>query len=167
IKITYFDDLSFDQMLERVKTLPADSFVFVVLLLRDAAGVTHNADEALKQLHAVSSAPINSIFDHQLGLGLVGGRLYQTAEIGKESAEMAVRILHGVPASSLPPRLLPPSAPYYDWRELHRWNISEKLLPPGSTVLFREPTAWQQYRNWIVAGVPIFVLQALLIVTLV
>src|SRR5436190_14637872 len=41
ITFTYFDDLSFDQILERVKNLPPDSFVFVVLLLRDAAGVTH------------------------------------------------------------------------------------------------------------------------------
>src|SRR5947207_955389 len=122
IKFTYFDDLSFDQMLERVKNLPADSFVFVVLLLRDAAGVTHNADEALRELHAVSNAPINSIFDHQLGLGVVGGRLYQTAEIGRESAEMAVRILHGEAASSLAPRLVAPLAPHYDWRELQRWN---------------------------------------------
>lgn len=166
IKFTYFDDLSFDQMLERVKHLPPDSFVFVVLLLRDAAGVTHNADEALKQLHAVSSAPINSIFDHQLGLGVVGGRLYQTAQIGKESAEMAVRILHGEAASSLPPRLIGPMAPHYDWRELHRWNINEKLLPAGSTVLYRAPTAWQQYRNWIIAGVSLFVFQALLIAAL-
>jgi len=166
IKFTYFDDLSFDQMLERVKHLPPDSFVFVVLLLRDAAGVTHNADEALKQLHAVSNAPINSIFDHQLGLGIVGGRLYQSAEIGKESAEMAVRILRGESASSLPPRLIGPLPPHYDWRELHRWNISEKLLPAGSTVLYRAPTAWEQYRNWIMAGVSICFLQALLIAAL-
>jgi PAS domain S-box-containing protein len=166
IKFTYFDDLSFDQMLERVKQLPPDSFIFVVLLLRDAAGVTHNADEALKQLHAVSNAPINSIFDHQLGLGLVGGRLYQTTAIGKESAEMAVRILHGEPASSLPQRLIAPSPPHYDWRELQRWNISEKLLPPGSTVLYRAPTAWQQYRSWIIAGLSIFFLQGLLIAAL-
>ena len=166
IKFTYFDDLSFDQMLERAKNLPADSFVFVVLLLRDAAGVTHNADEALSQLHAVSNAPINSIFDHQLGLGIVGGRLYQTAGIGKESAEMAVRILHGEAASSLAPRLVAPLAPHYDWRELQRWNISEKLLPPGSTVLYRAPTAWQQYRKWIIVGVSICLGQALLIVAL-
>ena len=166
IKFTYFDDLSFDQMLERVKNLPADSFVFVVLLLRDAAGVTHNADEALSQLHAVSNAPINSIFDHQLGLGIVGGRLYQTAEIGKESAEMAVRILHGEAASSLPPKLIEPLPPHYDWRELQRWNISEKLLPAGSTVLYRAPTAWRQYRKWIIVGVSICLGQALLIVAL-
>ena len=47
----------------------------LLLLLRDASGVTRNADEALQRLHQVANAPINSIFIHQLGLGIVGGRL--------------------------------------------------------------------------------------------
>ncbi len=78
INFTYYSDLSFDQMLQRVAKLPPNSYIFVLLLLRDAAGVTHNADEALQRLHQVANAPINSIFDHQLGLGIVGGRLYQS-----------------------------------------------------------------------------------------
>ena len=51
INFTYYSDLSFDQMQERVSTLPPNSYIFVLLLLRDAAGVTHNADEALQRLH--------------------------------------------------------------------------------------------------------------------
>jgi C4-dicarboxylate-specific signal transduction histidine kinase len=35
--------------------------------------------------------------------------------------------------------------PVYDWRELQRWKISESRLPPGSQVLFRTPTIWEQY----------------------
>ena len=163
IKFTYYSDLTFDQMKERVSTLPPNSYIFFLLLLRDAAGVTLNADEALQRLHAVAHAPINSIFDHQLGLGIVGGRLYQSDRVGKEAAEIAIRILHGEPASSFPPRLIERLPPRYDWRELQRWKINEKLLPPGSTILFREPTVWDRYRAWIIAGLSLFTLQALLI----
>ena len=147
IKFTYYSDLSFDQMKERVSTLPPDSYIFFLLLLRDAAGVTFNADEALQRLHAVANAPINSIFNHQLGLGIVGGRLHQSDRVGKEAAQVAIRILHGEPASSFPPKLIEPLPPRYDWRELQRWKINEKLLPPGSTILFREPTVWERYRD--------------------
>ena len=163
INFTYYSDLPFDQMLQRVAKLPTNSYVFVLLLLRDASGVTHNADEALQRLHQVANAPINSIFDHQLGLGIVGGRLYQSERVGREAAEVAVRILHGEPASSFPPRLIERLPPRYDWRELQRWKINEKLLPPGSTILFREPTVWDRYRAWIIAGLSLFTLQALLI----
>ncbi len=166
INFTYYSDLSFDQMLRRVATLPPDSYIFVLLLLRDAAGVTLNADEALQRLHQVANAPINSIFNHQLGLGIVGGRLYQSELMGKEAAEVAIRILQGEQASSFAPRLVQRLPPRYDWRELQRWKINENLLPPGSTVLFRVPTVWERYRTWIVAGFSICILQALLIMGL-
>ena len=84
INFTYYSDLSFDQMLERVAKLPPNSYIFVLLLLRDAAGVTHNADEALQRLHQVANAPINSIFNHQLGLGIVGGRSTRASVSGRK-----------------------------------------------------------------------------------
>ena len=163
INFTYFSDLSFKQMQERVSTLPPDSYIFFLLLLRDAGGVTLNGDEALQRLHAVAHAPINSIFEHQLGLGIVGGRLYQSERVGKEAAQIAIRILRGEPASSFPPTMIERLPPRYDWRELQRWKIDEKLLPTGSTVLFRTPTVWDRYRAWIIAGFSICILQALLI----
>ncbi len=163
IKFTYYNDLSFQQMRDRVSTLPPDSYIFFLLLLRDAGGVTINADEALQRLHAVARAPINGIFDHQLGLGIVGGRLYQSERVGKAAAQIAIRILGGEPASSFPPTMVERLPPRFDWRELRRWKIDEKLLPPGSTVLFRVPTVWDRYRTWIIAGLSICILQAVLI----
>src|SRR5439155_1473041 len=70
INFIWLNDLSMDQMLEKTRALPPDSFTFLILLLRDATGVTHNADEALQRIHAVANAPINSIFQHQLGSGI-------------------------------------------------------------------------------------------------
>jgi signal transduction histidine kinase len=163
INFTYYSDLSFDQMLQAAAKLPPNSFIFVLLLLRDASGVTHNADEALRRLHEVANAPINGIFDHQLGLGIVGGRLYQSERVGKEAADIAVRILRGEPASGIPQILLERLAPRYDSRELQRWKIHEKLLPKGSTILFRAPTLWEQHRTLILAVVTVCALQALLI----
>ena len=163
IHFDYYSDLSFDQMLKRVSTLPPDSYIFFLLLLRDAAGVTLNADEALQSLHKVANAPINGIFDHQMGLGIVGGRLYQSERVGRESAQLAIRILQGEPASSFPPTLIERLPPRYDWRELHRWKIDQNLLPRESTIVYRPPTLWQQHRDLILGVIGICGLQALLI----
>jgi len=166
VGFTWLNDLSFDQMLERVSTLPPRSFIFLVLLMRDASGVTHNADEALHRIHAVANAPVNSIFKHQLGLGIVGGRLYQAELEGEESARIAIRILRGEPATNFPPLIVEPAGPRYDWRELRRWNIGEERLPSGSVVLFREPTAWDRYWRMITGTALFCLLQAVLIVSL-
>jgi PAS domain S-box-containing protein len=166
VNFTWLNELSFDQMLERVSKLPPRSFIFLALLMRDITGVTLNGDEALKRIHAVANAPVNSIFQNQMGLGIVGGRLYQAELEGVESARAAIRILKGEPASSFPPRIIGPLPPRYDWRELQRWNISEDLLPRGSTVFFREQTVWQRYRHWFIGGVSLCILQGVFIFVL-
>jgi hypothetical protein len=66
-------------------------------------------DEALRQIHKIANAPLNSIFKNQLGMGIVGGRLYEDDLEAKGSAQVAVRILRGEPASNFPPRVVPPS----------------------------------------------------------
>ena len=167
VRFTWVHQLSLQQMLELVSTLPPRSFVLVGLLVRDALGVTHNQDDVLQRLHAVSTAPINGLFRNQLGLGIVGGRLYQAEAQGAESARIAARILRGEPISSFPPLIIPPERPRYDWRELQRWNISEARLPPGSVVEFRAPTTWQRFRGWIIGGLGVMGLQGSLIVLLV
>jgi PAS domain S-box-containing protein len=167
VNFTWFDDLSFPEMLERSAKLPPNSFVLFVLLMRDASGVTHNGDAALRRLHEVANAPVNGLFENQLGLGILGGRLYPDEDQGIESARIAVRILRGEPASSFPPRLLRPTAPQYDWRELQRWNIPESRLPAGSTIRFRQPTLWESYKWYILGALAVLTLETLLIFFLV
>ena len=166
VQFTWVNDLSFEQMRDLVSKLPPHSAVLVGLLLRDASGVTYNQDDALARLNAVSRAPIYGMYLHQVGLGTVGGRLYQGELQGTESARVAARILRGERASSFPPLVIGTSKPTYDGRELRRWGISESRLPPGSVVLFRQPTAWQRYR-WHVAGaLAVIIAQGLLILAL-
>jgi signal transduction histidine kinase len=166
VRVTYFNDRSFDETLRQVATLPPRSFILLGLLLRDASGVTHNQDSVLQRLHAVANAPINGIFQHQLGLGLVGGRLHSSEAAGAASARIAIRVLRGEPISKYPPRILSALSPRYDGRELWRWNISEERLPAGSVIEFRQPTVWQQYRWPVVGAITVIVLQAVLLAAL-
>ncbi|HEV8543118.1 MAG TPA: PAS domain S-box protein [Verrucomicrobiae bacterium] len=166
VHFTWFNDLSFDQMLHRAARMPPNSFILLVLLMRDASGVSHNADEALKRLHDVANAPINSLFEHHLGLGIVGGRLYPAGLEGVESARIAVRVLQGEAATNFPPKIIGTLPPTYDWRELRRWNISEEQLPSGSRVLFRQPTVWDRYKGRIIAIFSVCAIEAVLILLL-
>jgi PAS domain S-box-containing protein len=163
ISFTWFNDLTFEQMLEQAAKLPPHSFILIGLLIRDASGVTHNQEEALQRIRAVANAPINGIFQHELGLGIVGGRLYQAEAQGIESARIAIRVLSGEPVSSFPELVIPPKGPQYDWRELRRWNIPEARLPPGRMIAFRQPTVWQQYRWYVIGAIVLIFIQAAMI----
>ena len=163
VSFNFLNDLSFDQMLERLAKLPPRSFILLGLLLRDASGVTLNEDDALQRLHAVANAPINGLYKNQLGLGIVGGRLHQGELQGVESASIAIRVLRGEPISNFPPKVIGTVGPRYDWRELQRWNISEDRLPPGSVIVFRQPTMWEKYILYIIVGLSIIAFQAAMI----
>jgi C4-dicarboxylate-specific signal transduction histidine kinase len=101
-----------------------------------------------------------------VGLGIVGGRLYQGELEGQEGARVAAKILRGEPASSIPPLVIGTGEPTYDWRELRRWGFGESRLPPGNVVLFRQPTAWERYRWHVVTAAAVVATQAVLIFAL-
>ena len=75
---------------------------------------------------------------------------------------MALRILAGESASDIPVAKVP-SQLIFEWPALQRWNISESRLPPGSEILFREPTVWERYSWQIALVVAVLLLQAGLI----
>src|SRR5262249_24841103 len=79
------------------------------------------------------------------------------------AAGVAIRILSGEKPGDIktPPSRFGP--PRYDWRELQRWNVSERLLPPGAQVDFRVPTTWEQYRWQIVIALALILLQGAMI----
>jgi len=162
-----FSELSFTQMKLRAATLPPHSVMIYGQVLMDADGVPQTEEHALRNLHAVAIAPIFGIHDFQLGHGIVGGPLVSVRELSHRSALAAARILHGEAPASFRPPPLGPGAPMYDWRELRRWGIAERTLPPGSTVLFREPTIWERYRGWIIVGISALVAEGAIITSLV
>jgi signal transduction histidine kinase len=151
LSFTLFDNLTFDQILERAATLPPRSAIVHLLLLADAAGTTHEDVKVLPRLYAVANAPIFSYYDINFGNGIVGGPLLSVQERGRITANVALRILHGESPASIKVPPVGLSALKFDWREMQRWGISESRLPPGSQIYFRPLSAWEQYKAQILA----------------
>ena len=167
VKFTWLNDLSSDQILERCATLPPHSFIFYGFFIVDAAGTHFENNEILRRLHEIANAPVFSYFASELGLGSIGGRLFQDTELGALGARTAIRILRGEQADRIPAQTMEAPRPTYDWRELRRWGIDESRLPSGSVIRYRQPTFWESYR-WHIVGVVLFcLLQTALIVGLV
>jgi signal transduction histidine kinase len=163
VAFTWFNKLSFDEVLRRAAALPPNTAIFFVLLSVDAAGVPHEEGKAMARLRAVTNAPIFGYSDVFLGQGIVGGPLISVSSVGQQAANAAVRILSGESPASINTPPIKPGTPKYDWRELQRWNISESRLPVGSEIYFRSPSPWEQYRMQISAGIAALLLQAAII----
>lgn len=163
VAFTWYDHLSFDDILKHAAALPPRSAIFWELMIVDAAGVVHEEGKALSRLHAAANAPIFSYTDAFFGREIVGGPHVPVLEHGQRVAEVAIRILNGEKPGDIK---VPPTgfaAPKFDWREMQRWGISESALPPGSSIHFREPGAWQRYRTEILMILTLILFQAVLI----
>ena len=166
VRFTFFNDLSFDEMLKRAAVLPPQSAIFFFLLSVDAAGVFHEDATSLGILRAAANAPVFSHLDVNFGEGIVGGPLISIQELTKRAASVATRMLGGEAASGIKMPSLTPGTPKYDWRELQRWNINETLLPDESQVHFRLPGMWDEYRWQMISAVAVGLLQSLMILAL-
>ena len=163
IKLSWTDELPFEELLKQASALPPHTAIFWELMIVDAAGVVHEGNLPLERLHAVANAPIFSYDESFFGNGIVGGPLLLVADTSRLTATVAVRILKGEKAGDIKVSPVEFSAPRFDWGQMQRWGISEKNLPPGSEILFRDPTVWEQYRAHILAVTAAILIQAALI----
>jgi signal transduction histidine kinase len=167
VKFTWYETLSFDDILKRAANLPPNSAIFWELMIVDAAGVVHEDGTALTKLHQVANAPIFTYSDAFFGRGVVGGPNVPVLEVAQQVGSVAVRILGGESPGSISVSPIGMAAPKFDWRELQRWGIPESRLPPGSEILFRSPTIWERYRAYVVAVLAVLLLQSIAIAWLV
>ncbi|XIA64508.1 ATPase [Bradyrhizobium sp. TZ2] len=166
VQLRWYDELSFEEILKDAAALPPHSAIFWHLMNVDAAGVAHEANDALNKLSSLANAPIFSYDGSFFGEAIVGGPMHSVQESGQITAAVAIRILNGEKADDIKTPPTGFAAPIFDWRQMQRWGISESNLPAGSTVYFREPTVWERYSWQIAFIVAVLLIQAGLIIIL-
>ncbi len=158
--------LSLDEVKRRVGMLPGHTAVLYIGINSDPSGRYVAADVAGPVAQA-SNRPTIVNAETFVGSGAVGGLVLSPGEIGRETAQIVIRVLSGQDASSIPVTSGNPPKPVFDWRALQRWNISERLLPPGSDVRYRPSSIWEQYRLAALAAGAVVLFQTALIVLLI
>ena len=163
IPITYLEGLTIEALEQRLAALPARSAVLLATFSRDGAGRSFSPLEIAPRLSAASAAPMYSLSEGPVGLGSVGGHVISFEAQGRRAAELAVRMLRG---ERPPPADADTNVYRFDARQLRRWGLDARRLPPGSVLLFDEPSLWQAYRGWVVGAAVVLALQTWLIIGL-
>jgi PAS domain S-box-containing protein len=161
-QITYMTDTPLPQLLERLKHLPRRSLVLLLSVARDAEGTGYKSNEIGPLVAAAANAPVFSLYDVFLGHGEVGGYLSNLNQQGKVAGGMALRILQGEKPQDIP-RVNGVNSYMFDWRAVKRWGLKESEIPRGSIVLNRQPTMWESYKDTILGGISLILLETLAI----
>lgn len=155
-------DLAFEEMPDRVAALPRDTVLLLDSTVADRQGRPITSQSVLAAIKPVLRLPTLVANDALLGQGVLGGSLYRIEELGTQAALATVRVLDGAAPETLPVQRLA-AKPYVDARELGRLGLTASSLPPATTLLWRDPGTWEEYRGWILAAVTLVLLQTALI----
>jgi signal transduction histidine kinase len=166
VSFSWLNDLSFEDILKHAATLSSGSALLFNSLFNDAVGAAYEDHEVVSRLHGVAKAPIFTFDDSDFGQGIVGGPGPSTPDVSRDYASVALRILRGEVLGGVVIRGISAGQPKFDWREMQRWGIDESRLAPGSTIYYRDPTAWQRYRWQIMTIAGALLVQTLLILGL-
>lgn len=141
--------LSWDETKTRVKSLPAQSIILVGSFFFDRDHREFTVPQQIAQLVRIANAPIFADSDIGIGKGAVGGSVLTVQAAGFTAGEQIADLLKGADPGSLPIRETRNSY-IVDWRQLQRWHIPLSRLPADATILYKPPTAWEQYSRYII-----------------
>ncbi|MGD8453896.1 MAG: ATP-binding protein [Phycisphaerae bacterium] len=152
LRFTYLDKLTLDELQARVAALPDDALVFAFMFRRDEFGRALNHELNMERLAAHCPVPIYSVWEFYLGHGIVGGMLSGGTAQGEAAAQLALRVLRGEDAASIPVVTESPNRLMFDYRQLARFGIAAGRLPPGAIVVNRPFSFYQAYKTRIWAA---------------
>jgi len=151
LDLSYLTNLDMPTLLERLKHLPGNTVVVLLSFSQDAAGTRFiDGTESAPMIAAAASAPVFSLFDVNLNHGEVGGDVSSLYNQGKIAGSLALRMLKGEKQQA--PVAANTSVYMFDLRALQHWGLKESNLPPGSTVLNRQPSLWESFRWYVIGG---------------
>jgi len=163
LTFTFVNDLNRSDLEARLATLPPHSAVYFLIYNREGIAEHSRPVEYVDRITSLANAPTYSWVDSTMDHGIVGGSLKSQRLQAQAVARLGLRVLQGERADSIPVASVDLNVNQVDWRQLRRWGLNEARVPPGTVVLFREPTLWDRYRTSVIGATAAIVIQSALI----
>jgi PAS domain S-box-containing protein len=159
--------ITLDELLLKLKSLPAHSLVDYVNFYQDSTGEVLAPEEIIPKIAQASPVPIYTQIESFLGSGIVGGKVDSGFYQGEMAAKMALRIMQGEPISSIPIQTKSVNKYIFDFKQLQRWGIPLSALPPDSVLINHQITFFERYRSYILGGAGFVLFETLVIALLI
>ncbi len=131
-----------------------------------AGGVAMPMNKFVAWMAKRTDAPLYSVWDFALGYGIVGGYLVGGSTQGATIAQIALRIMRGESMDQIPIDTNSPGRYMFDYKQLQRFNVDEKLLPPESVIINKPTTLYAQNKRLVWLAITVFSILSIAILIL-
>jgi PAS domain S-box-containing protein len=163
LEIEYWEDPKLSELIARAGTFPSDTVVFDMAFLADDAGKPLGVLSSTRKASQALGLPVYSCWETLLGNGIMGGLISGGFQQGEAAGNLALQILRGADADSLPVVRSGTSRPMFDHAQLARFRIPERRLPKDSIVINRPVTLYTRYRGVLWTFVTVIAALAILL----
>ncbi len=167
LEVEFWFKLSLDETKQKVERLPDNTFLFFSPWYQTVKGKFYTAEEVMEDIYDHSSVPIYTTWEFLLGHGAVGGSLLSGLHHGRIAAGMALRILDGEKAESIPVIVEPSGTFKFDYNVMQKLGIDQSLLPEGSVIINSPKAFYEMPKDVFWTIVVSFMLLVIVLVTLV
>lgn len=161
------NDLTLEQIIEKVSKLSNDSILIFGAYTIDSKGLTLSAQKFAEIISEASAVPIYDTWDIRIGSGVLGGKILRGKTMGRSAAGLGTRILNGEPVDKISNIDKNVVEYVFDYNQLKRFNIPLRVLPEGSIVINKPFSFFETYKNLVIGAVFTFVIMCIYIMVLI
>jgi len=108
-----------------------------------------SVSEASSRLSAAAPVPVLASWDFGLGHGSLGGVVVSSLSQGEAAAALALRIVNGESADTIPVVEDSPNLVLLDQQVLERFHVADRTLPANVLLLNHQSSFYEQYRSLV------------------
>ncbi|MHB8091439.1 MAG: PAS domain S-box protein [Syntrophales bacterium] len=168
LEVEYTGLLSYEEMLQRIATLPPNTIAFLGPYFNDRTGRKFVPAEVAAAVAKTANVPVFAEVDALICQGLFGGSTVLTDMTGRGTAEIAIDYLNGkISPTQQKTRFEIGNVPLFNWQQIDRWKISTNNLPANAIFINRPLTLWGQYKAAVISAIVAIIVLIVFIVALI
>lgn len=145
LPVRSLSDLTIAEIEREVSSLGKHDLIFIGSYSRDKSGLIYTGETLIERIARAAGTPVYVLNTHHLGTGALGGYLFSPYVMGEKAAQMALRILSGIPADTIPPVSDASYIMLFDHATVQRFSL--KTIPETAQYINREETFWERNRT--------------------
>ncbi|MDQ2177625.1 sensor histidine kinase [Marinifilum sp. D714] len=156
---------SLQELKIQLSKLHSNDVVLYLLYNRDIDGNYYTYEKGFSECKPYCKVPIYCVWDFYLNHGAIGGSLMTGRTHGKQTAQMAKKVLSGTPIDVIPP--MKSEYQYvFDYNELVNFNIKIKDLPKNSKLINEPYSLIKENKEIFILALTILILLTIIIIVM-
>ena len=169
IEIEDTSDLTYEEMLQYVSSLPDDSIALYGPYFEDLTGRSFVPAEVASKIANIANTPVFALREEYVYRGLAGGSVISTVGMSELAAKAGLDYLSGkIQLDQQTKYIDVDNYLLFDWKLLIQLGANPKVLPNNTVFLNHTPSIWETYRELCIAiGLFITALMVLVVLLLI